>query len=156
MKKVIILCSLLMLLGCKSKKANTKPAETKKVTSPEMVKDEETQEQKAYGLGKRILMTCNDKPFKTFTASEATDKVIANSTPENISKICVKYNLKYGLFKDLQFVEMIKDKTENTHVYRFKALFEYADANKELRVTMDSDNKASAISTKDWKDEYDK
>jgi hypothetical protein len=155
MKKVIIICCLLVLAGCKAKKEHTKPTVEKSVPPTEMNKTEETQEHKAYELGKRILMTCNDKPFKPFTKDEATDKVIANSTPENISKICVKYNLKYGLFKDLQFVEMVPNKSENTHVYRFKALFEYPDANKELRVTMDSDNKASAISTKDWKDEFE-
>ena len=155
MKKVIIICCLLVLVGCKSKKAHPKPAEEKSVATAEMTKTEETQEHKAYELGKRILITCNDKPFKPFTKDEATDKVIANSTPENINKICVKYNLKYGLFKDLQFVEMVPDKTDNTNVYRFKALFEYKDANKELRVTMNSENKASAISTKDWKDEFE-
>ena len=155
MKKVIILCSLLLLMGCKSKKTDSKPVAEKSVPPTEMTKVEETQEKKAYDLGKRILMTCNDKPFKPFTTSEATEKVIANSTTENINKICVKYNLKYGLFKDLQFVEMVPDKTENTHIYRFKALFEYADANKELRVTMNSENKASAISTKDWKDQFE-
>jgi len=155
MKKVIIICCLLALVACKSKKVNSKPVAEKSVPPTEMTKVEETQEKKAYELGKRILMTCNNIPFKTFTTSEATDKVIANSTPENINKICVKYNLKYGLFKDLQFVEMIPNKTENTQVYRFKALFEYADANKELRVTMNSENKASAISTKDWKDAFE-
>ena len=144
-----------MLMGCKSKKPDSKSVAEKSVPPTEMTKEEGTQEKKAYELGKRILLTCNNKPFKPFTKEEATDKVIANSTPENINKICVKYNLKYGLFKDLQFVEMVPDKTENTHVYRFKALFEYADANKELRVTMDSDNKASAISTKDWKDQFE-
>lgn len=144
-----------MLMGCKTKKTYTNPSAEKSVPPTEMTKVEETQEKKAYELGKRILTTCNDKPFKPFTKEEATDKVITNSTPENINKICVKYNLKYGLFKDLQFVEMVPNKTDNTQVYRFKALFEYADANKELRVTMDSDNKASAISTKDWKDEFE-
>jgi hypothetical protein len=155
MKKVIIVCSLLLLIGCKTKKPDSKPVVEKSVPPTEMTKVEETEEQKAYGLGKRILMTCNNKPFKPFTPDEATDKVIANSTPENVNKICVKYNLKYGLFKDLQFVEMVPNKTENTHVYRFKALFEYAEANKELRVTMNSENKASAISTKDWKDQFE-
>jgi hypothetical protein len=154
MKKVIILFCLIALMGCKSKKVNSKTTE-KSVPAAEMKNTEETQQKKAYELGKRVLMTCNNNPFKPFTPDEATAKVIANSTPENINKICIKYNLKYGLFKDLEFVEVIKDRSENTKVYRFKALFEYENANKELRVTMDSDNKASAISTKDWKDEFE-
>jgi hypothetical protein len=153
MKNSIIICCFFLLLGCKTKTVNVKQMR-KSVTPTEMSVVDEAQKNKAYELGKRVLKTCNNDPFKPFTQVEATDKVIAKSTPENIKKICVKYNLKYGLFKDLEFVEMIPNKTDNTNVFRFKALFEYAKANKELRVSMNSDNKASAISTKDWKDEY--
>jgi hypothetical protein len=141
-------------MGCKSKNGNAKPKEKNNV-SIELSAVDEAQKNKAYELGKRILMTCNTSKFKPFTSSEATDKVIANSTLKNINKICVKYNLKYGLFKDLQFVEMIPNKTNKTNVFRFKALFEYAKANKELRVTMNSENKASAITTKDWLDTFE-
>lgn len=154
MKKVIIVCCLLAFIGCKTKTVNGKKM-GKSIEPTEMNAEEVTQKAKAYELGKRILMTCNNVKFKPFTKSEATDKVIAKSTPENIKKICVKYNLKYGLFKDLEFVEMIPNKTDNTNIYRFKAQFEYAKANKELRVTMNSENKASAITTKNWKDEYE-
>lgn len=154
MKKVIIICCLLSLMGCKTKNVNGKTIE-KPIPAAEMTKVEETEESKAYELGKRILTTCNTSKFKPFTTSEATDKVIANSTLENINKICVKYSLKYGLFKDLEFVEMVHNKTDNTNIYRFKAHFEYDKANKELRVTMNSESKASAISTKDWKDEFE-
>lgn len=147
MKKIIIIWCLLSLMGCKTKNVNA----TEKNSVPiELSAVDEAQKNKAYELGKRILMTCNTSKFKPFTSSEATDKVIANSTLKNINKICVKYNLKYGLFKDLQFVEMIPNKTNKTNAFRFKALFEYAKANKELRVTMNSENKASAITTKDW------
>jgi hypothetical protein len=154
MKKVIIIWCLLSLMGCKSKNGNAKPTEKNNV-SIELSAVDEAQKNKAYELGKRILMTCNTSKFKPFTSSEATDKVIANSTLKNINKICVKYNLKYGLFKDLEFVEMVPNKTDNTKIYRFKALFEYAKANKELRVTMNSENKASAITTKDWLDTFE-
>lgn len=153
MKNSIIICCFFLLLGCKTKTVNGKQI-GKSVAPTEMSVADEAQKNKAYELGKRVLKTCNNDPFKPFTQVEATDKVIAKSTPENIKKICVKYNLKYGLFKDLEFVEMIPNKTDNINIFRFKALFEYAKANKELRVTMNSDNKASAISTKDWKDEY--
>ena len=154
MKKVIMLCCLLALMGCKTKQVHSKSTE-KSVPAAEITKEEVPQEKKAYELGKRILMTCNNSKFTPFTRSEATDKVIANSTIENINKICAKYNLKYGLFKDLEFFEKIHNKADNSNVYRFKALFEYEKANKELRVTMDADNKASAIATKDWKDEFE-
>jgi hypothetical protein len=154
MKKVIIICCVFLLLGCKTKSINGKQM-GKSVLPTEMSTAEEAQKNKAYELGKRILTTCNTTKFKPFTSSEATDRVIANSTPKNVNQICVKYNLKYGLFKDLQFIEMFPNKTDNTNVFRFKALFEYAKANKELRVTMNSENKASAITTKDWKDEFE-
>ena len=154
MKKVIIICCLLLFISCKTKNVNGKQM-GKSVEPTEMNTVDEAQKNKAYELGKRVLLTCNDIKFKPFTQSEATDKVIAKSTPENIKKICVKYSLKYGLFKDLEFVEMVPNRTDNTNVFRFKALFEYAKANKEMRVTMNSENKASAISTKDWKDEFE-
>ncbi|HEU4791890.1 MAG TPA: hypothetical protein VFS71_19555 [Flavobacterium sp.] len=154
MKKLIITCCLLLFIGCKTKNVNGKKI-GKSVDLTEMSTVDEAQKSKAYELGKRVLMTCNTSKFTPFTKSEATDKVIVKSTPENIKKICVKYSLKYGLFKDLEFVEMVPNKTDNTNIFRFKALFEYAKANKELRVTMNSENKASAISTKDWKDEFE-
>jgi hypothetical protein len=154
MKKVIIICCLLMFIGCKTKTVNGKQL-GKSVEPTEMSTAEEVQKNKAYELGKRILMACNTSKFKPFTQSEATDKVIVNSSPKNVKQICIKYNLKYGLFKDLEFIEMIPNKTDNTNVFRFKALFEYAKANKELRVTMNSENKASAIATKDWKDDFE-
>jgi hypothetical protein len=155
MKKLIILCCILSLLGCKTKNTNTKPTERGSVLPKEMSTAEEIQKNKAYDLGKRILTTCNTSKFKPFTSSEATEKVIANSSPKNVKQICIKYNLKYGHFKDLEFIEMIPNKTDNTNIFRFKALFEYAKANKELRVTMNSENKASAIATKDWKDNFE-
>lgn len=154
MKRIIILCCLLALMGCKTKQVHSKSTE-KSVPAAEITKEVESQEKKAHDLGKRILMTCNTSKFTPFTRSEATDKVIANSTLENIKKICSKYNEKYGAFKDLEFVEKVHNKADNSNVYRFKAQFEDNTANKELRVTMDADNKASAISTKDWKDEFE-
>jgi hypothetical protein len=154
MKKLIIIWCLLSLIGCKTKNVNGKLM-GKSVSSTEINTVDEAQKNKAYELGKRILMACNTSKFKPFTQSEATDKVITNSSPKNVKQICIKYNLKYGLFKDLEFIEMIPNKTDNTNVFRFKALFEYAKANKELRVTMNSENKASAITTKDWKDIFE-
>lgn len=142
-----------MLFGCGTKKINGKVV-GKSVEATELNANDEAQKNKAYELGKRILMTCNTSKFTPFTKSEATDKVIANSSVKKVKEIGAKYSLKYGIFKDLEFVEMVPNKTDNTNIFRFKALFDYAKANKELRVTMNSENKASAITTKDWKDEY--
>ncbi|PKB15417.1 hypothetical protein [Flavobacterium sp. 5] len=154
MKKIIITFCLLVLFGCKTKNVNGKII-GKSIEASEMNPVDEAQKNKAYELGKRILMTCNTSKFTPFTKKEATDKVISNSTEKNVKAIGAKYSLKYGAFKDLQFVEMVPNKTDNTNIYRFKALFDYVKANKELRVTMNSENKASAITTKDWKDEFE-
>jgi hypothetical protein len=153
MKKFIIISCLLVLFGCKTKNVNGKMI-GKSVTSSEMNAVDEVQKEKAYEMGKRLLMTCNTSKFKPYTTSEATNSVIANSTEKKVKEIGIKYSLKYGNFKDLEFVEMIPNKTDGTTIYRFKALFDYAKANKELRVTMNSENKVSGITTKDWKDEY--
>lgn len=143
-----------MLFGCKTKKVDGKLI-GRSVAVKEMNAEEASQKNKAYELGKRVLMTCNTSKFKPFTKSEATDKVIANSTEKKVKEIGAKYSLKYGHFKDLEFIEMIPNKTDNTNIYRFKAVFDYAKANKELRMTMNSENKISAITTKDWKDDFE-
>lgn len=153
MKKYIILGCLLTLFSCGTKKVNGKVI-GKSIDASEINTADEAQKNKAYELGKRLLMTCNTSKFTPYTKEEATDKVIANSTVKKVKEIGIKYSLKYGEFKDLEFIEMVPNKTDNTNIYRFKALFQYEKANKELRVTMNSDNKVSAITTKDWNDEY--
>lgn len=153
MKKIIIIFCILAFYSCKTKKVDGKII-GRSVTVTEMTAEEAAQKNKAYELGKRVLMTCNTSKFKAFSKSEATDKVIANSTEKKVKEIGAKYSLKYGHFKDLDFIEMIPNKTDNTNIYRFKALFDYVKANKELRVTMNSENKISAITTKDWKDDF--
>lgn len=142
-----------MLFGCKTKNINGKVI-GKSVDATEMNATNEAQKDKAYELGKRLLMTCNTSKFTPYNKSEATDKVITNSSEKKVKEIGVKYSLKYGEFKDLEFIEMVPNKTDNTNIYRFKALFQYEKANKELQVTMNSDNKVSKITTKDWNDEY--
>lgn len=142
-----------MIFGCKTKTVNGKVI-GKSVDAAELTPVDEAQKNKAYELGKRILMTCNTSNFKGFTTEEATKTLIANSTEKKVKEIGAKYSLKYGAFKGLEFVEMIPNKTDATTIYRFKAHFNYAKANKEMQVTMNSENKASKIITKDWKDEY--
>lgn len=155
MRKLIILLSLLAVVGCKSKKTTveTKPKEGK-VTKvvPEKINME--QRDKAYDLGKRVLMTCNTSKFKPFNTSEATPMVIKNTTEERLTKTCHNFRLKYGDFKDIHFVEVVHDKKNKTNIYRFKADYEKKIANKELRVTMNEQNQVSAIKSLDWEDLY--
>ena len=154
MKKATLIICLLVLYGCKTKTVNGKLL-GKSIASTEMNPGEVVQKNKAYELGKRLMMTCNTSSFKPFTKTEAIDKVIANSSEKKIKEISIKYSLKYGAFKDLEFIEMIPNKTDNTNIFRFKTLFDYAKANKELRVTINSENKISAINTRDWSPDFE-
>ncbi|RBN51353.1 hypothetical protein [Flavobacterium psychrolimnae] len=151
MKKLIIVLTILLLVGCKSKKVVTEPEpEVAKIEKLGLAEISETQKSKAYELGKRVLMTCNTSKFKPFTSSEATPSVIKNTTVERLSKTCNRFRQYYGTFIDLQLVEAYRNNFENTTVFRYKALYSKKVANKELRVTMNSENKVSSIKSLDW------
>lgn len=154
MKKVILIWCLFSLMGCKTKTVIANP-EGGNSAKMELNAVEDAQKNKAYELGKRVLMTCNTSKFKPFTTSEATAKVIANTTLAKLNKTCLAFRQKYGAFKDLRFMEMIRNKTDKTNAYRFKAEFENKTANKELRVTMNEENRATAIVSKDWVDLFE-
>lgn len=158
MKKLLILICILALAGCKSKKATTsttapKPPEPKvvKIAADKIDAD---QKQKAYELGRRVLMTCNTSKFKPFNSSEATPEVIRNTTEERLTKTCHNFRLKYGEFRDIKFVEAVRDKSAKVNIYRFKAQYSKPIANKELRVTVNEQNRVSAIKSLDWKDKF--
>lgn len=152
MKKLIVVLSIFLLIGCKSKNVVTAPVE------PEVVKVErlglseisESQKNKAYDLGKRVLMTCNTSKFKPFTLNDATPTVIKNTTVERLSKTCNRFRQYYGTFIDLQLVEAYKNNFDKSTVFRYKAMYSKKVANKELRVTMNSENKVSSIKSLDW------
>jgi hypothetical protein len=155
MRKLIILLSILALVGCKSKKTATTPTPKEpKITkvTPEKVNIE--QRDKAYDLGKRVLTTCNTSKFKPFNSSEATPAVIKNTTEERLTKTCHNFRLKYGEFKDIRFVEVVRDKRNKLYIYRFHADYAKKIANKELRITMNEQNQVAAIKSLDWKDDY--
>jgi hypothetical protein len=153
MKKIIFLFSLFFVLGCKSKKGIEKPATiTLEKVAPESVN--EPQKKKATELGKQILMTCNTSKFKPFTENEATPSVIKNMTLNRLTKTCLKFRLKYGDFKDLKLVEVYQNHSENTTIYRYKALYEKKIANKELRVTMNQKSQIAAVKSEDWVDAF--
>ncbi len=158
MKKLLILMCLLALAACKSKKATTSTAAPKppepKVVRIAADKIDEDQKQKAYELGRRVLMTCNTSKFKPFNSSEATPEVIRNTTEERLTKTCHNFRLKYGEFRDIRFVEAVRDKAAKVNIYRFKAQYSKPIANKELRVTVNEQNRVSAIKSLDWKDKF--
>lgn len=156
MKKILILLCLLMLIGCKSTKvALIEPKKTnfEKISFAEI---NDVQKNKAYDLGKRVLMTCNTSKFKPFNTTEATVSVIQNTTEERLTKTCTRFRQYYGTFKDLELVEVFKNNYEKTTIFRYKALYSKKVANKELRVSINGENKVSAIKSLDWVDSFSK
>jgi len=147
MKKIILILSLLLLLiGCKT---TQKPVEIK-IVKLAFSEVNENQKNKAYELGKRVLMTCNTSKFKPFNESEATQSVIQNTTEAKLTKTCTRFRQYYGTFKDLQLVEIYKNIDDKTTIFRFRALYTKKVANKELRVSINEENKVSSIKSLDW------
>jgi hypothetical protein len=179
MKKLILLLALIVFIGCKSRKTIVKTEVPLEVTT-EIITELKTEElpdtiieeakikktpiskvdanltTKAYDLGKRILMTCNTSKFKPFNESEATQSVIENITEENLSKTCTNFRQRYGTFKDLKLIEVYSYNKAKITIFRFKALYTKAVANKELRVYMNEKNQVSAIKSMDWIDAFKK
>ena len=155
MKKIIIVFSILLLIGCKSKKVVVAPEPEKvKIEKLGLSEVNESQKSKAYELGKRVLMTCNTSKFKPFNQSEATSSVINNTTEERLTKTCTRFRQYYGTFIDLQLVEIYKNNFDGTTIFRYKALYSKKVANKELRVSMNQENKVSAIKSLDWENPF--
>ncbi len=153
MKKIVlIVCISVFAIGCKSKKPEAKEA---KFTIIPLTETNAAQKNKAYELGKRVLMTCNTSRFKPFTANEATPEVIKNTTQERLTKTCQKFRIKYGKFDDIRLVETLVNKKDNIVLYRYKADYQWKHTQKELRVYMNEDNKVSAIKSRDWKDQFE-
>ena len=152
MKKLFVIGCVLLLIGCKTKQktvgAPALPAMSVLATQ-EIPSDFKN---KAYSLGKRVLMTCNTSRFKPFTSDEATPSVIQNTTAERLSKVCHKFRVKYGDFQEINLVEVLKNNRDGSYIFRYKAKYERDFAKKELRVTMNKYNKVSAIKSTDWVD----
>lgn len=153
MKKAILLFSLFLLIGCKSKSVVKNPEESSviKLALSEVDQNKIT---KAYDLGKRVLMTCNTSKFKPFNESEATASVIQNTSQTRLTRTCLKFRLRYGAFKDIELREIYKNRSTNSIVFRYKANYEKKIANKELRVTLNEENQVSSIKSLDWVDSF--
>ncbi|MFV8326448.1 hypothetical protein [Flavobacterium sp. ZS1P14] len=154
MKKIILILSIILLNGCKSKTVVAPVPEEAKIVKLTFSEVSESQKDKAYQLGKRVLMTCNTSKFKPFNESEATASVIKNTTEERLTKTCTRFRQYYGTFKDLQLVEIYKNNSDQTTIFRYKALYTKKVANKELRVSINQENKVSSIKSLDWVDTF--
>ncbi|WP_433830786.1 hypothetical protein [Flavobacterium anhuiense] len=153
MKKAgLIICLLLLLIGCKSKTVSrdTEDLKIKKVSGAEI---NANQQRKAYDLGKRVLETCNTSKFKPFNETEVTKSVMENTTEERLTKTCQRFRQYYGSFIDLKLDGVYKTKHEV--IYRYHALYTKKVANKELRIFVNEDNLVSSIKSMDWDEKFD-
>jgi hypothetical protein len=153
MRKIIILLPILFLASCKTQKNTPEIAVAEKRTAvivkPEAV--ETLKKSRAYDLGKRVLEACNTSRFKAFSTTEATPKVIANATAEKISATCQKIILRNGRFIDLKLVEILHNEITNDYIFRYDIQYEKPMFKRELKITIDAENKVSAIATKEIK-----
>lgn len=153
MRKIIILLPILFLASCKTQKSTITKADTEKSTAvivkPEAV--EVLKKNRAYELGKRVMEACNTSRFKAFTTAEATPKVIANATAEKISATCQKIILRNGRFIDLKLVDIIHNEITDEYIFRYDIQYEKPMFKRELKVTIDAENKVSALATKEIK-----
>ncbi len=156
-KKLLVFALFIIIWGCKTKSGtNIKEVE---VVKPEFIKVElatinSLKKNRAYDLGKRVLMTCNTSKFKPFTKEEATEDVLKNITIEKLSKTCQNVIRGFGKFNDIELIEALRFEDEKITLFRYKCNYEKKYYTKELRVAINDDNKITSIKTKDWKDEF--
>jgi hypothetical protein len=149
---LLLLFCLFFTFSCKIKKPYTETTEIKKPERFQKLMIEKVPTVKksiAYHLGKRLLETCNTSRFKVYTAAEATEKVIKNATVDKISQTCKKINLRNGKFIDMELTEVIHDTETDDYFFRYEILFEKKFYRRALNLTLNSENKIAAISTKE-------
>lgn len=152
-KYFIIVFAAVFLIGCKSKQVIS--SVDKEEVSKELVVLEKSnynidQKNKAYSLGKRVLQTCNTSRFKPFSSEEAIESVRKNTTVEKLTATCQRFKIRYGDFKDIYLAQVLFDPQSESTIYRYKAAYEKKHTQKELRVTMNKENKVSSIKSTDW------
>lgn len=146
MKKYISILILVLLIGCKS---------TERIVKLEPSDVDTSLKNKVTESGKRVLNSCNTSKFKPFTTDEATTEVINNITPDKISKTCKKFLFKYGKFENIQLVEVLQNKSSKSKIFRYKAIYERKQTTKELRITLNNEDKIAEIKSTDWVDTFD-
>lgn len=151
MRKIILLVCLAFLFSCKSKHPKTTTVKTPEKPS-NLVKPEEVEaikKDRAYDIGKRLLESCNTSRFKAFSTAEATDKVRQNATKEKISSICKKINQRNGRFLGINLIDITRNKKTKELIFRYNIDYEKKLFKRELSVTINEENKVSAITTKE-------
>jgi 5'-3' exonuclease len=150
---LIFAALLFLFVSCKSKTPKAiAEAATPKTERFEKVALENIllfKKNRAYDLGKRLLETCNTSRFKSFTRAEATDKVIKNATVDKITKTCQKMLHRNGKFIDLNLIDITHDNETDGFIFRYEIKYEKKYFKRELSVTIDNEDKVSAITSKE-------
>ena len=154
MKKISFLLIFCLVLACKSKKVAVDKTAVAAMEKLSDVQIDKGQKDKTTALGKQILMTCNTSSFKPFTSEEATPEVLKNINKDKISLTCQNIIRGFGQFKEINLIEVFRLENEKITVFRYKCDYEKKYSIKELRVSVNDENKITAITTKDWKDAY--
>ncbi|MEO5776603.1 MAG: hypothetical protein ABIQ27_06840 [Flavobacterium sp.] len=153
MRRIVLFCCVLLIVSCKSKKPAVvykKPAtEITNITLLKLTDAEIVKKKRADDLGTRLLETCNVSRFRGFSSNEATDKVRQNATKEKISNVCQKINQRNGRFRGIDIVEITYNKKTDEYLFRYSIDYEKKLYKRELFVTINAENKVSAISTKE-------
>jgi hypothetical protein len=153
MRKIILLLCLALLFSCKSKKPTATAPVVKVPEKPSnIVKPEEVEaikKDRAYDIGKRLLESCNTSRFKAFSLTEVTEKVRQNATKDKISTICKKINQRNGRFLGINLIDITRNKKTKELIFRYSIDYEKKLYKRELNVTVNAENKVSAISTKE-------
>ncbi|HOD10121.1 MAG TPA: hypothetical protein PKH91_05210, partial [Flavobacterium sp.] len=114
----------------------------------------ETEKQKVYNFGKRIVETCKTRQFIQLSQREVTKSLSELSLAE-MQHACDVLDKRNGKFIDMKLIEVIDDTfTGGSKIYRYKANFEKNDFVNEVRIWLNTDGKFAGIIWKEWKDDY--
>lgn len=156
MRKIFFICGILLLTSCATRKkvtAKNIPAATSENTTKVVPTSEvaATTIQLATSIGSRLLEACNTSKFKPFTKEEATEKVIQNMDPKKLSETCKKINFRNGKFLGLDLQQITYNAATASYQFNYVIIYEKKMFPRELYVTINAENKVSAIQTKEQK-----
>ncbi|HQW68311.1 MAG TPA: hypothetical protein PLH25_01490 [Flavobacterium sp.] len=142
--RVITFCLLFLLLS--SCKTTYRRVDVNSIS--------ESEKQKVYNFGKRIVETCKTRQFIQLSQREVTKSLSELSLAE-MQHACDVLDKRNGKFIDMKLIEVIDDTfTGGSKIYRYKANFEKNDFVNEVRIWLNTDGKFAGIIWKEWKDDY--
>jgi hypothetical protein len=141
--RVITFCLLFLLFSCKT---TYRRIDVNSIS--------ESEKQKVYNFGQRIVETCKTRQFIQLSQREVTKSLSELSLAE-MQHACDVLDKRNGKFIDMKLIEVIDDTfTGGSKIYRYKANFEKNDFVNEVRIWLNTDGKFAGIIWKEWKDDY--